>query len=158
METEVILTLAGRKKKVNKVNTKLDMLPRSTWWKEGPKSKAPWDIQVWFFVILEMHRIDFNSLVLILLIYLWEKKKLVCLFYPHFLDAYVLPILTILKIQSISKTYQKLQEMLPFPIILKLQKQIHSQSFNTPNNCFHYYCSFNLEKQPLEAIYKKSCS
>ena len=32
---------------------------------------------------------------MILLIYLWERKKLVRLFYSHFLDAYVLPILTI---------------------------------------------------------------
>ena len=100
METEVTLILAGRKKKVNKVNTKLDMLPRSTWWKEGPKSKAPWDIQVWFFVILEVHGIVFSSLVLILLIYLWERKKLVRLFYPHFLGAYVLPILTIIPKKS----------------------------------------------------------
>ena len=36
-----MLILAGRKKKVNKVNTKLDVLPRSTRWKEEPKSKVP---------------------------------------------------------------------------------------------------------------------
>ena len=40
-ETEVMLILAGRKKKVNKVNTKLNMPPRSTRWIEGPKSKVP---------------------------------------------------------------------------------------------------------------------
>ena len=29
---------------INKVNRKHDMPPRCTCWKEGPKSKAPWDI------------------------------------------------------------------------------------------------------------------
>ena len=48
-----------------------------------------------FFVILKVQRIDFNSLVLILYIYLLEKRKLMCLFHPHFLDVYILPILTI---------------------------------------------------------------
>ena len=83
------------------------MLARSTWWKEGPKSKVPWDIQVWFFVIIEVHGIDCNSLVLILLIYLWERKKLVHLFYPHFLDVYLLSILTILKTAKVVPVFKK---------------------------------------------------
>ena len=49
-----------------------------------------------YFVILEVHRIDFIILILVLLIYLWERKKLVPLFYPRFLDAYILAILTII--------------------------------------------------------------
>ena len=77
------LILARRRKKVIKVNTKLHMLRRCKYWKKKPKSKAPWDIQVCFFVILKVERIDFNSLVLILYIYLLEKRKLMCLFHPH---------------------------------------------------------------------------
>ena len=75
----VMLILAGRKKKVIKVNRKLHMLPRRKCWKEKPKSKAPWDNQVWFFVILKMQRI-----VLILYIYLLDRRKSMRLFYPHF--------------------------------------------------------------------------
>ena len=95
METDVTLILARRRKKVIKVNTKLHMLQRCKYWKKKPKSKAPWDIQVCFFVILKVERIDFNSLVLILYIYLLQKRKLMCLFHPHCLDVYILPILTI---------------------------------------------------------------
>ena len=53
------LILARRRKKVIKVNTKLHMLQRCKYWKKKPKSKAPWDIQVCFFVILKVERIDF---------------------------------------------------------------------------------------------------
>ena len=72
--------------------TKLDMPPRRKCWKEGPKSKASWDIQVRSFVILKVQGIAFNRLVLMLPIYISETKKLVRLLYPYFLDAYVLSI------------------------------------------------------------------
>ena len=91
IETDVTLVLARRKKKVNR---KLNMLLKCTMWKERPKSKALGDIQVCFFVILKKQEIDFNSLVLILSIYLLERRNLVRLFYPHFLDVYVSSILT----------------------------------------------------------------
>ena len=129
-----MLILAGRKKKVNEVNTKLDMLPRSTWWKEGPKSKVPWDIQVWFFVIIEVHGIDFNSLVLILLIYLWERKKLVHLFYPHFLDAYVLPILTISSHLLVKK------DIISFWHYLSFLHYFYNCIIKTPPPFFELHC------------------
>ena len=50
-----------------------------------------------------MQGIDFNSLVLVLLTHLWEKKKLVHLFYPCLLDAYILPILTILNFRVLNQ-------------------------------------------------------
>ena len=48
-------------------------------------------------VFWKVQEIDFNSLVLILSIYLSERRKMVRLFYPHFSDAYVLPNLTSVK-------------------------------------------------------------
>ena len=41
IESDVTLILAGIKKNLNKVNTKFDMSPRRTWWKERSKSNLP---------------------------------------------------------------------------------------------------------------------
>ena len=41
MEADITMILAGKKKKVNKVSTKLDMPAMCTWLKGGPKSKVP---------------------------------------------------------------------------------------------------------------------
>ena len=89
--------------------TKLDMPQRRKCWKEGPKSKASWDIQVRSFVILKVRRITFNRLVLMLPIYISERRKLELLLYPCFLDAYVLPILT-MQVFFIRKTLRKCYE------------------------------------------------
>ena len=111
------------------------MLARSTRWIEGPKSKVPWDIQVWFFIILEVHGIDFNSSVLILLIYLWERKKLVRLFYPHFLDVYVLSILTILKTAKVVPVFKKGSKLdcsnyCPISLLSNVEKTLEKLTIN----------------------------